>query len=184
MARSSAIARNVAQGVRSLLVLLLYCAPLALWLLALRHLLGRPQLAAAAASTFLVVAWMSRDVVGKLRRRRRLREHGVSADATIVGRDETYAAIPGGYNGWTTTVTVTFTDASGASIRAACRFYRTRAPRFTEGATLRVRYDPQQPTQISVGQEDSLGIEAYVLTLPGLIVMVGLAIYFTYQAVS
>lgn len=184
MARSSAIVRNMAQGMGSLLVLLLFCAPFALLLLALHHLLGRAQLTAAAAYTFLVVAWVSRDMVSKLKRRRRLRQHGVSADATIVDRHETYAAIPGGYNGWTTTVTVAFTDASGTSIRTAYPFYHTRASKFTDGATLRVRYDPLQPTQISVGKEDSLGTEAYLLTLPGLVAMLGLAIYFAYRAVS
>jgi hypothetical protein len=121
-------------------------------------------------------------MVGRLRQRRRLLEHGVDADATIVNRHETYTDVGG--IGWTMTVTVAFTDASGTSIRAKYPFYSTRASAFTDGATLRVRYDPLQPTHISVGTEDSRWTEAYLLTLPGLIGTLGLAIYFAYRAVS
>src|SRR4051794_12373221 len=102
MARSSPIVRNVAQSAGSILVLLLFCVPIGLFVLAQRDHLGRPQLAAAAVYTFLLAALMSRNMVGRLRQRRRLRQYGVSASATIVDRHETSAAIPGGYHGWTT----------------------------------------------------------------------------------
>jgi hypothetical protein len=184
MGRTSAIARTVAEGVGSILFMVLWVAPVPFWLLLDRGILDRGQLAAATAYTFLVAAWGGWGVIIRLRKRRRLRERGVVANATIVGLHENYAAIRSGYTGWTTTVTVAFTDESGESIRATYPYYYTRASAFTEGASLQVRYDPQHPTEITVGEEDSRGTEAYVLMLPGAVMILGLASYFTYRVVS
>jgi hypothetical protein len=47
----------------------------------------------------------------------RLREHGLTANATTTNVDENFVSFTG-HAGWSTTVTVSFTDTSGGLVRA------------------------------------------------------------------
>jgi hypothetical protein len=111
----------------------------------------------------------------------RVREHGLSANATITKVDENFVSIPSGYNGWSTKVTVSFTDTSGRLVRAAYTDH-ARAGGKKKGQTIQIVYDPAKPTSISpAGQEDPRWLEVFFIGL-GAVVLLGMSVYFAYRA--
>ena len=112
----------------------------------------------------------------------RVREHGLSANATITKVVEQDIQIPHGYdNGWHTTVVVSFTDTSGRLVRA---WYAdpARAGGKKAGQTIQIVYDPAKPTSISpAGQEDPRWLEVFFIGL-GAVVLLGMSVYFAYRA--
>jgi hypothetical protein len=111
----------------------------------------------------------------------RVREHGLSANATITKVDENFVSIPSGYNGWSTKVTVSFTDTSGRLVRAAYTDH-ARAGGKKKGQTIQIVYDPAKPTSISpAGQEDPRWLEVFFIGL-GAVVFLGISVYRAYRA--
>ena len=111
----------------------------------------------------------------------RVREHGLSANATITKVAEEFVSIPSGYIGWSTRVTVSFTDASGGLVRAWYADH-ARAGGKKEGQTIQIVYDPAKPTSISpAGQEDPRWLEVFFIGL-GAVVLLGMSVYFAYRA--
>ena len=110
----------------------------------------------------------------------RVREHGLSANATITKVAEEFVSIPSGYIGWSTRVTVSFTDASGGLVRAWYADH-ARAGGKKAGQTIQIVYDPAKPTSISpVGQDPRWG-DAFLVGL-GVVVWLGFSVYFGYRA--
>ena len=111
----------------------------------------------------------------------RVREHGLSANATITKVAEEFVSIPSGYIGWSTRVTVSFTDASGGLVRAWYADH-ARAGGKKAGQTIQIVYDPAKPTSISpVGQVDPRWLEVFFIGL-GAVVCLGMSVYFAYRA--
>ena len=111
----------------------------------------------------------------------RVREHGLSANATITKVAEEFVSIPSGYIGWSTRVTVSFTDTSGRLVRAGYTD-RARAGGKKAGQTIQIVYDPAKPTSISpVGQVDPRWLEVFFIGL-GAVVFLGMSVYFAYRA--
>jgi hypothetical protein len=111
----------------------------------------------------------------------RVREHGLSANATITKVAEEFVSIPSGYIGWSTRVTVSFTDASGGLVRAWYADH-ARAGGKKAGQTIQIVYDPAKPTSISpVGQVDPRWLEVFFIGL-GAVVFLGMSVYFAYRA--
>ena len=111
----------------------------------------------------------------------RVREHGLSANATITKVAEEFVSIPSGYIGWSTRVTVSFTDASGGLVRAWYADH-ARAGGKKAGQTIQIVYDPAKPTSISpVGQDDPRWLEVFFIGL-GAVVCLGMSVYFAYRA--
>jgi hypothetical protein len=111
----------------------------------------------------------------------RVREHGLSANATITKVAEEFVSIPSGYIGWSTRVTVSFTDTSGGLVRATYTDH-ARAGGKKAGQTIQIVYDPAKPTSISpAGQEDPRWLEVFFIGL-GAVVLVGMSNYFAYRA--
>jgi hypothetical protein len=109
----------------------------------------------------------------------RLRENGLTANATITNVDENILSLPG-YVGWSTTVMVSFTDTSGRLVRAQ---YTNDAPAGgkKEGQTIQIVYDPAKPTSISPGGTDPRWVDAFFAGL-GVVVYLGFSVYFGYRA--
>jgi hypothetical protein len=119
--------------------------------------------------------------VGRLKAIVRLREHGLSAIATITKVDEEFVSVPSGYIGWHTAVTVSFTDTSGRLVRAVYHDH-ARAGGKKAGQTIQIVYDLAKPTSISpVGQVDPRWLEVFFMGL-GAVVLVGMSVYFAYRA--
>lgn len=78
---------------------------------------------------------------GRVKAAARLCKQGRITDATIVSLDERFVSIPSGFNGWVTTVKVSFTDASGHLINAGYTDY-ARAEGKREGQTVQVAMIP------------------------------------------
>ena len=111
----------------------------------------------------------------------RVRDHGLSANATITKVAEEFVSIPSGYIGWSTRVTVSFTDASGGLVRAWYADH-ARAGGKKEGQTIQIVYDPAKPTSISpAGQVDPRWHEVFFIGL-GAVVFLGMSVYFEYRA--
>ena len=112
----------------------------------------------------------------------RVREHGLSANATITKVVEQDIQIPKNYdNGWQTTVTVSFTDTSGRLVRAAYTDH-ARAGGKKKGQTIQIVYDPAKPTSISpAGQEDPRWLEVFFIGF-GAVVFLGISVYRAYRA--
>ena len=111
----------------------------------------------------------------------RVREHGLSANATITKVAEEFVSIPSGYIGWSTRVTVSFTDASGGLVRAWYADH-ARAGGKKAGQTIQIVYDPAKPTSISpVGQVDPRWLEVFFIGL-GALVLLGMSVYRAYRA--
>jgi len=120
-------------------------------------------------------------VVSRLEAIVRVREHGLSANATITKVAEEFVSIPSGYIGWSTRVTVSFTDTSGGLVRAAYTDH-ARAGGKKAGQTIQIVYDPAKPTSISpVGQVDPRWLEVFFIAL-GAVVCLGMSVYFGYRA--
>jgi len=134
----------------------------------------------ALAAAFLVGAVIfGASAVGTLEAIARVREHGLSANATITNVDETLVSFPG-HVGWETTVTVSFTDTSGGLVRAGYTD-RTRAGGKKAGQTIQIVYDPAKPTSISpVGPDPRWG-DAFIAGL-GAVVFLGFSVSFGYRA--
>jgi hypothetical protein len=111
----------------------------------------------------------------------RVREHGLSANATITKVDENFVSVPSGYIGWSTRVTVSFTDTSGRLVRAWYTDH-ARAGGKKAGQTIQIVYDPAKPTSISpVGQDDPRWGDAFLAGL-GVVVWLGGSVSFGYRA--
>jgi hypothetical protein len=140
----------------------------------------RGNLALAAAFLVGVVifgAWG----VGTLEAIARLREHGLSANATITKVVEQDIQIPHGYdNGWHTTVTVSFTDTSGRLVRAGYTD-RAEAGGKKAGQTIQIVYDPAKPTSIKPVGPDPRWVDAFIDGLAA-VVWLGGSVYFAYRA--
>jgi hypothetical protein len=119
--------------------------------------------------------------LGTLKGIARVREHGLSANATITKVDEKYVNIPHGYaNGWHTQITVSFTDTSGGLVRAQYTDH-ARAGGKKDGQTIHIVYDPAKPTSISPVGEDPRWVEAFIAGL-GAVVFLGFSVYFAIHA--
>ena len=116
----------------------------------------------------------------RLKAAARLRKQGLTTDATIVSVRERYVSIPSGFNGWVTTVEVSFTDVSGHLINAGYTDHE-RAVGMAEGQTVQIVYDPSRPVSIAPVGGDPQVIDAFFLAL-GSAVSVGLAVYFAVRA--
>ena len=111
----------------------------------------------------------------------RVREHGLSANATITKVVEQDIQIPKNYdNGWQTTVTVSFTDTSGRLVRT---WYidRARVGGKKAGQTIQIVYDPAKPTSISPVGTDPRWVDAFIAGL-GAVILLGCSVYFAYRA--
>jgi hypothetical protein len=117
---------------------------------------------------------------GRLKSAARLRTQGRITDATIVSLRERYISIPSGFNGWVTTVKVSFTDASGHLINAGYTGHE-RAEGRREGQTVQMVYDPSRPVSIAPVGGDPRVIDAFFLAL-GSAVLAGIAVYFAVRA--
>ena len=134
----------------------------------------------ALAAAFLVGAViLGANGVGTLEAIARVREHGLSANATITNVDETLVSFPG-HVGWETTVTVSFTDTSGGLVRAGYTD-RARAGGKKAGQTIQIVYDPAKPTSISPGGTDPRWVDAFFVGL-GVVVWLGMSVYRAYRA--
>ena len=131
-------------------------------------------IALAAALIFGAVA------VSRLEAIARVREHGLMANATITKVAEEFVSIPSGYIGWSTRVTVSFTDASGGLVRAWYADH-ARAGGKKAGQTIQIVYDPAKPTSISPGGPDPRWVDAFLLGL-GAAVWLGMSVYRAYRA--
>ena len=119
--------------------------------------------------------------VGTLEAIARVREHGLSANATITKVVEQDIQIPKNYdNGWQTTVTVSFTDTSGRLVRT---WYidRARVGGKKAGQTIQIVYDPAKPTSISPVGTDPRWVDAFLAGW-GVVVWLGFSVYFGYRA--
>jgi 4-amino-4-deoxy-L-arabinose transferase-like glycosyltransferase len=133
--------------------------------LAAAFLVGVVIFGAIAASTLDVIS--------------RLREHGLTANATTTNVDENFVSFTG-HAGWETTVTVSFTDISGGLVRAVYTD-RARAGGKKAGQTIQIVYDPAKPTSISPVGTDPRWVDAFFAGL-GVVVWLGFSVYFGYRA--
>jgi 4-amino-4-deoxy-L-arabinose transferase-like glycosyltransferase len=134
----------------------------------------------ALAAAFLVGAVIFGAIAAsRLEAISRLREHGLTANATTTNVDENFVSFTG-HAGWETTVMVSFTDTSGRLVHAAYTDH-ARAGEKKEGQTIQIVYDPAKPTSISpVGQDPRWG-DAFLVGL-GVVVWLGFSVYFGYRA--
>ena len=118
--------------------------------------------------------------VSRLEAISRVREHGLSANATITNVDEVLVSFPG-HVGWETTVTVSFTDTSGGLVRAQYTDNALAGGK-KAGQTIQIVYDPANSTSISpVEQEDPRWVEVFFIGL-GALVLLGMSVYRAYRA--
>jgi hypothetical protein len=134
----------------------------------------------AAVVSVVSAAGAGADSAGRLKAAARLRTQGQITDATIVSLRERYVSIPSGFNGWVTTVKVSFTDVSGHLINAGYTDYG-RAEGKREGQTIQIVYDPSRPVSIAPVGGDPRVIDAFFLAL-GSAVLAGIAVYFAVRA--
>ena len=130
--------------------------------------LSRPVLLVAAALPLALSVVTAVMMVSIRKAIVRLREHGLTADATIIEVEERYVAIPGGYNGWVTKITVSFTDAEGEPVRARYIDHFPAGGRH-EGQSMQIVYDPEAPASVSPAgrssrPEDPRYFELIILT--------------------
>ena len=134
----------------------------------------------AAAMSVAGAAAGGAESADRLKAADRLRTQGRITDATIVSLRERYISIPSGFNGWVTTVKVSFTDSSGHRINAGYTGHE-RAAGKREGQTVQIVYDPSRPLSIAPVGGDPRVIDAFFLVL-GSAVMAGIAVYFAVRA--
>ena len=134
----------------------------------------------ALAAAFLVGAVILGAIAAsRLEAISRLREHGLTANATTTNVDENFVSFTG-HAGWSTTVTVSFTDTSGGLVRAGYTD-RARAGGKKAGQTIQIVYDPAKPTSISPVGGDPRWLEVF-LAGSGVVVWLGFSVYFGYRA--
>jgi hypothetical protein len=134
-----------------------------------------------AAALLVGAVILGASAVSRLEAIVRVREHGLSANATITKVDENFVSVPSGYIGWHTAVTVSFTDTSGRLVRAVYHDH-ARAGEKKAGQTIQIVYDPAKPTSISpAGQEDPRWLEVFFMGL-GAVVFLGMSVYRAYRA--
>ena len=134
----------------------------------------------ALAAAFLVGAVIAGAMgVGTLEAIARVREHGLSANATITKVVEQHIN-SGSYSGDRTAVTVSFTDTSGRLVRAAYTDH-ARAGGKKAGQTIQIVYDPAKPTSISPVGTDPRWVDAFLAGW-GVVVWLGFSVYFGYRA--
>jgi hypothetical protein len=134
-----------------------------------------------AAALLVGAVILGASAVSRLEAIVRVREHGLSANATITKVDENFVSVPSGYIGWHTAVTVSFTDTSGRLVRAVYHDH-ARAGGKKAGQTIQIVYDPAKPTSISpAGQEDPRWLEVFFMGL-GAVVFLGMSVYRAYRA--
>jgi hypothetical protein len=134
----------------------------------------------ALAAAFLVGVVIAGAMgVGSLEAIARVREHGLSANATITKVVEQHIN-SGSYSGDRTAVTVSFTDTSGRLVRAGYTD-RTRAGGKKAGQTIQIVYDPAKPTSISPVGTDPRWVGAFFAGL-GVVVWLGMSVYRAYRA--
>ena len=109
----------------------------------------------------------------------RLREHGLTANATITNVDENFVSFTG-HAGWSTTVTVSFTDTSGALVRAHYTD-NARAGGKKDGQTIQIVYDPANSTSISPVRQDPRWGRVLIIGLVA-VVWLGMSVYRAYRA--
>ena len=134
----------------------------------------------AAVVSVVGAAACGAELAGRLKSAARLRTQGRITDATIVSLRERYVSIPSGFNGWVTTVKVSFTDASGHLINAGYTSHE-RAEGKREGQPVQIVYDPSRPVSIAPVGGDPRVIDAFFLGL-GSAVLAGIAVYFAVRA--
>ena len=106
-----------------------------------------------------------------------MRDHGLSANATITNVDETLVSFPG-HVGWETTVTVSFSD-PGSGPRGV---HRPRPCRWEEGRS--DNPDCLRPGKADLDQPwgtDPRWVDAFFVGL-GVVVWLGFSVYFGYRA--
>jgi hypothetical protein len=134
----------------------------------------------ALAAAFLVgVVIFGAIGVGTLEAIARLREHGLTANATTTNVDENFVSFTG-HAGWETTVTVSFTNTLGRLVHAAYTDH-ARAGGKKAGQTIQIVYDPAKPTSISPVGTDPRWVDAFFAGL-GVVVWLGFSVYFGYRA--
>jgi hypothetical protein len=134
----------------------------------------------ALAAAFLVGAVILGAIAAsRLEAISRLRENGLTANATITNVDENILSLPG-YVGWSTTVMVSFTDTSGRLVRAQ---YTNDAPAGgkKEGQTIQIVYDPANSTSISPVRQDTRWPRVLIIGLMA-VVWLGMSVYRAYRA--
>ena len=134
---------------------------------------------ALAAAFFVGVVIFGAMGVGTLEAIARVREHGLSANATITKVVEQHIN-SGSYSWDRTAVTVSFTDTSGRLVRA---WYAdpARAGGKKAGQTIQIVYDPAKPTSISPVGTDPRWVDAFLAGW-GVVVWLGFSVYFGYRA--
>jgi Protein of unknown function (DUF3592) len=134
----------------------------------------------ALAAAFLVgVVIFGANGVGSLETIARVREHGLSANATITKVVEQHIN-SGSYSYDNTAVTVSFTDTSGRLVRAVYTD-PARAGGKKAGQTIQIVYDPAKPTSISPVGTDPRWLDVFLAGL-GVVVLLGGSVSFAYRA--
>jgi hypothetical protein len=137
---------------------------------------NRQGLLALAAVSLAGAVAAGADVVKTLKAVSRLRERGLSTDATVLDVDESFFY----YTGWVTAITVCFTNPSGDVTRAKYTQY-TRANALHGAETVRITYDPERPTSIAPAGGDSRPVSAVFIGL-GIVSLLWISGYFAFRA--
>ena len=102
----------------------------------------------------LVVSWVSFAIHARSAARARIVEHGASTTARVIelrqigsGEDTSYAYVE---------AVVEFEVSAGPRLQSSARFNLAyiHAPRYQPGCTIRIQYDPAEPTSIAI--EDAM----------------------------
>jgi hypothetical protein len=134
----------------------------------------------ALAAAFLVgVVIAGANGVDTLETIARVREHGLSANATITKVVEQHIN-SGSYSYDNTAVTVSFTDTSGRPVRAVYTD-PARADGKKAGQTIQIVYDPAKPTSISPVGPDPRWLEVF-LAGSAAVAFLWYSVYFGYRA--
>jgi hypothetical protein len=168
---------------------LVFMTPVLLWLLVTERVwaAGRLGFLAAAAVSLAAAALGGVKARGMWKAAARLRDHGIPATATITKVTERYVHVPSGFSGWVSGVDVVFLDAHDGRVRADYTAYAKAGGR-RAGDTVQIVYDPRKPTSISplghsARPDDDRSFSAIML-VPGVLVLLGICIYFAYRAVG
>jgi Protein of unknown function (DUF3592) len=144
--------------------------------------LGAGGLLAAAAVSAVAAALVALESAGRLTAARHLRRHGLTAEAAIVSLAERYVSVPSGFQGWVTTVRLSFTDITGQLVNAEYTDH-ARAGGKRAGQTIHITYDPAQPYSVAPAGDDPRVFDAFLLAL-GSAVLLGFGIYCAVHALG
>jgi hypothetical protein len=183
MRQHSTLVRWVTSGVGRTLFWLVLVATVTVWTLAGtgKVTFNSQGLWAAAALALVSAVLCIADMVATPKVVERLREHGLSADATIVKVKEHFVQIDYGYTGWVTNVEVSFVDAHGGMVRA--KYYELDRSREQAGQMVQIFYDPEKPTSISpVGRSSCPEDQSVAIAGLGAVMFFGMSVYFAYLA--